>query len=229
MRRIHAEDDTDLLLVDLNPFDQRANDLSTRQPIGFVQSCLDPSGKLIETTQDQPEFSLQTRFIFHLLGLCFHLLQAFSHTCHPGFKLLFVDESLRITVNQAGNALPQSPDPYFEVREFIRRLLLLKQTSSILLLKSLRVFQKLADLLPDCLIDEVGSQLLVPAQPHPTKPVGIRANTAIIRIGARMAFTSAWADRFSIISIPATGTDNQALQQIACSTLGDASPLSVFL
>ena len=62
-----------------------------------------------------------------LLSLFFDLLQAFSHTCYPGFKLLFVDQSLSVAINQPGNPLPQSAHPCFEVPECIWLLLLLEQ------------------------------------------------------------------------------------------------------
>ena len=104
-RRIHPEHHTDLILVNFDPLDECPNDLPTRKPVGFMQSCLDPCGKIIQTTQDEREFTLQARFIFDLLGLLFHLLQAFSHPCHPGFKLPFVDQSFGITINQSGNTL----------------------------------------------------------------------------------------------------------------------------
>ena len=44
-----------------------------------------------------------------------------------------------------------------------------------------------------------------------------------------MVFASAWANGFAIISIPATSTDNQALQQICGTELRNTGALPVFL
>ncbi len=79
-----------------------------------MQPCLDPCGKLIQTTQDEREFTFQARFIFDLLGLCFDLLQTFSHPRYPGFKLSFVDQPLGIAINQPGDPLAQATHPCFQ-------------------------------------------------------------------------------------------------------------------
>src|SRR5712691_8907481 len=44
-----------------------------------------------------------------------------------------------------------------------------------------------------------------------------------------MVFASAWANCLTVISIPATGTDDQALQQIFGTSLRNTSALPVFL
>ncbi len=50
------------------------------------------------------------------------------------------------------------------------------------------------DFLPDGFIDQIGAQLLVPAEPHPTEAVGIRANAVIIRVRTHMVFASTGTD-----------------------------------
>jgi hypothetical protein len=87
-----------MLLVNFHTLDQCANDFAAREPIGFVQTCLDPRCKLVEASQDEREFALQAHFIGDLLRLVLTLLQTFSHTCNPGFKLVFVDQPLSITI-----------------------------------------------------------------------------------------------------------------------------------
>jgi hypothetical protein len=104
-RRIDTEHNADLLLVDLHALDQRPNDLSPSEPIGFMQSGLDARGNLIEATENERQFSLQARFIFDLLDLCFHLFQSFTYACHAGFKLVFVDQSFRIPVDHPCHTL----------------------------------------------------------------------------------------------------------------------------
>src|SRR6266540_623574 len=86
-----------------------------------------------------------------------------------------------------------------------------------------------ADFLPDGFIDEIGAQLLVPTEPYSSKAIGIRADATVIGVGTLMIFACARAQRFSVISIPATRTHNQALQQILGPSLGHPSALPVFL
>jgi len=93
-------------LANLNALDERSDDVPTRLPIGLMESIGNTPCELVEATQNEGEFPLQACFIFDLLSLCFHLLQPFSHAHYSGFKLFFVDQSLGITINQAGNALP---------------------------------------------------------------------------------------------------------------------------
>src|SRR6266700_1037645 len=109
--RIHTKHDTDLLLVNFHPLDEGPNDLPARQPIGFIQSCLDPCSKLVKATQDKRQFALQAHFICDLLGLCFDLHQTFSHPCYSGFKLCFVNKSFGIAIDQPGDPLPQAAHP----------------------------------------------------------------------------------------------------------------------
>src|SRR6266480_2049556 len=91
------------------------------------------------------------------------------------------------------------------------------------------MLQKSTHFFPDGLLDQVRAQLLVPAEPHPTETVGIRTDAVVVCVRTLMVFASAWTDGFAIISIPATGTDNQALQQIFGTSLRNTSALPVFL
>src|ERR1700687_2665331 len=91
------------------------------------------------------------------------------------------------------------------------------------------MLQESTDFFPDRFFDQICAQLFVPAEPHPSEAVGVRANASIVSVRTRMVFASAGTNGLSIVSIPATGTHNQALQQIPCSSLGNTSPLAVFL
>src|SRR5258706_7506746 len=85
------------------------------------------------------------------------------------------------------------------------------------------------DFLPDGFIDEIGAQLLVPTELYASKAIGIRADATVIGIGTLMIFARTGTQRFAVISIPATRTHNQALQQIFGPSLGHPSALTVFL
>ncbi len=143
-----------------------------------MQSILDSGSKLIKATKDERQFTLQAGFIIDLLSLFFDLLQAFSHPCHPRFKLPFVDQSVGIAVNEPGNALLQASHPCLEAAQLVGCLFFLQQAASIFLFQPLWVLQQSAHFLPDRLLHQIGAQLLIPTEPQPTEAVGIRANAA---------------------------------------------------
>src|SRR5437879_4586589 len=89
--------------------------------------------------------------------------------------------------------------------------------------------EELTDFLPDGFIDEIGAQLYVPTEPYASKAIGIRADATVIGVGTLMIFACTGTERFAVISIPATGTHNQALEQILGPSLGHPSALPVFL
>src|SRR5512135_20146 len=91
------------------------------------------------------------------------------------------------------------------------------------------MLQKPTDFFPDGFLDQIGAQLLVPTEPDAAKAIGIRADATIIGVGTLMIFAHTGTQGFYIISIAATRTHNQALQQIFGPSLRDASALAVFL
>ena len=87
-------------------------------------------------------------------------------------------------------------------------------SADTLLLSMLSMLQKTTNLFPYGLIDQIRAQLLVPAEPHVTKTIGIWADAAVIGVRTRMMLVRTWTQCFPVVSITATGTHNQALQQI---------------
>ena len=85
------------------------------------------------------------------------------------------------------------------------------QAPSILLFQSLWMTKKATDCFPNRFIHQIGAQLLVPAEPDPTETVSIRPDAVVVSVRTQVVFTSTWTDGLAVVSIPATGTDNQAL------------------
>src|SRR2546428_13160385 len=104
-----------------------------------------------------------------------------------------------------------------------------QQTLAIFLIHCPGLLQQLSDFCPQCLIHQISAELLVPAQAHTPETVGIRADTAIIRITAWIAFSRAWTNGLPIVSIPATRTDKQPLQQIASTSLSNTGAVLAFV
>src|SRR5262249_57223794 len=85
----------------------------------------------------------------------------------------------------------------------------------ILLGKSLGMPQQAADFLPHRHFHYIGAHLRVRTDPLPAKAVGVGSQTAIIRIGAGMAFATAGANRLAIVRIATHLADQRPLEQVA--------------
>jgi hypothetical protein len=90
---------------------------------------------------------------------------------------------------------------------------------AIFRLKPLGVFQQPTDFVPDGHFHQVGAHLRVRTNPVSPEPIRIGPQTAIIRIGAGVAFATTRADRFPIIRIATHFADQQALEEIADAPL----------
>src|SRR2546421_10913211 len=93
-------------------------------------------------------------------------------------------------------------------------LLLGLQALPVFLLQSFWVFKQATDFLPDCRIRLIHAQFLVPTHALEALPRKIhRSCTAVIGIACIISA--------STISIPASGTHEQALQYVARASLGN--------
>ena len=131
------------------------------------------------------------------------MLNAFPHALDTGFKFLFLNHALRITINDPFNTsleliyLAGQCFPGLGVWLFLKAL-------AVFLLQSLRVFQQLADGLPNHCIGLIHPQLLIPADPLKPMPRNIHCTgTAVISIPHIIGAPT--------ISISAFGTNQQAL------------------
>jgi hypothetical protein len=82
----------------------------------------------------------------------------------------------------------------------------------IFLLQPLGVFQQATDFVPYRHLHKVSAHLGVGTDALPTKPIGIGAQTAIIRIGSRVSFATARTNRLTIVGIATHFTDQEALE-----------------
>jgi len=161
------------------------------------------SHEVLQLADDQPEVTLLGGIVSELLETIFYDGHSLFHAHDPGFELFLPKHSLRITINQPGDALAQ----FTALHPQTLGRLPLGTTSwgvlplAIFRLEPLRVFEQPTDFLPDDCLHQVGAHLRVRTNPVPPEPIGIRPQTAIIRIGAGVAFATTRADRFPIIRI----------------------------
>ena len=99
-----TEDHTDLLLIDLHPFDQGTDHVPTSLKVRFVKSICDFGRKGFQTTQNGPQFLFPFCIFFQVLELLLKVLETLTHTCHSRFKFLFVNQSLGIAIDQTGHS-----------------------------------------------------------------------------------------------------------------------------
>src|SRR4030095_3819110 len=83
--------------------------------------------------------------------------------------------------------------------------------------------------LPHRQLEAIGPHLGIGTETVAPKAIGIRANTAIIRIGAWLAFASTRTQGFAVEGIATVLTLQQALQQIAGPPLGLTCMATIFL
>ena len=139
--------------------------------------------------------------------MCFKVLHSFTHTCHPRFKFLFVNEPIGITVDQACDPSAELAHLNFQAI-VLMRLRLGLETLPIFLLQPFGFFKQSAYFLPDYGIGLVHTQLFVPTYALEALARNIhRSCTAIIRITCIIGAPT--------ISIPTFCTDQQALQEVA--------------
>lgn len=136
------------------------------------------------------------------------------HSHEPGLALFLPEHSLRITINQPGDALSQ----FTALRPQALGRLPLGATPwgvlplSIFRLETRGVFEQPTDFLPDGPRHQVGAHLRVRTNPVPPEPIGIGPQTAILRICAWVAFATTRAERFTILRIATHFADQQALE-----------------
>ena len=172
-------------------------------------------GKVLQTANNQLQFSVQGRFLCQRLALLLQPGETLTQASHPGLKLSLVDGTLGITVDQAGDALASLTDLAFnraQGRTFGARPRL--QATPIFLGEPLRMGQQRTDCLPDGQIQQVPPYLRIVTEPLAAKAVRVRTQAAVRGVRARFAFAGPRAQAFPIKGIATVLTLQQALQQI---------------
>jgi hypothetical protein len=91
--------------MNFDSFDERADNLSTRQPISSMKPFVHFRRERFYPSNNPLQLLLQTLLILYLLHMRFQLFDAFTHARDPGLKFGFVNDAFGITINQTRNAL----------------------------------------------------------------------------------------------------------------------------
>src|SRR5215470_18076074 len=178
----------DVALSHFHPLDQCPDEVALARPVGRLQAILEFGREVLETANNQLQFPLHSGLISERLSLLLQTSKALAQTGHPGLKLPLVDEALGITVDQPGDALAQLADLAFNRGQrgtFRTRLRL--QTTAIFLREPLRMRQQGTNFPPHCQVQQIRPHLRIVTEALASKTVGIRPQTAIIGVGARLA------------------------------------------
>lgn len=176
-------------------------------------------GKVLQPANDELQLPVQGGLLCQRLALLLQPGHALAQAGNPRLKLGFVNEALRITVDQPGHALAHLADLVFEGgqrRAFGARLGL--QATPVFLRQALRMGQQGTDFLPHGTIQQVGPHLRILTEALAPKAVGIGAQTAVIGIGPRLPFAGTRAEAFAVEGLATVLALEQALQQIQGAT-----------
>src|SRR5436309_1124506 len=103
--RIEPKHHIDVIPGHFHPLDQRPDEVPLARPVGGLQTVVEFGCNVLQTANHQRQFPLQSGLIRHRLALLLQPGEAWAHAGHPGLKCGLVHEAIRITVDQAGEAL----------------------------------------------------------------------------------------------------------------------------
>src|SRR5215831_7552905 len=114
--------------------------------------------------------------------------QALAQAGNPRLKLGLVNEALRITVDQPGHALAHLADLVFDGGQRCAwGVRLWPQAAPIFLREPLGMGQQRTDFLPDGQVQQIRAYLRIVTEALAPKAVRVRAQTAVVGVGAGFA------------------------------------------
>src|SRR5215471_11587897 len=213
---VDPKHDIDFVTRDFHSLHQCPDEGAFARPVGGLQAVVEFGGKVLQPTNNQLQFALQGGLLRQRLALLLQPGEALAQAGNPGLKLGLIDEALRVTVDQPGQALASLADLVFDGGQrcvFGARLGL--QAPPVFLRQSLRVGQQRTDCLAHRQVQHIGPYLRILTNPLTAKAIRVCAQAAIIGVGAWLAFPSTRAEALPVEGIATVLALEQALQEIA--------------
>src|SRR4051794_16035730 len=92
----------------------------------------------------------------------------------------------------------------------------------------LRLGQETSYVLPDGSVEDIGPDLLIPAEPLPAETIGVRSRATVVGVGApTLALGRGSARGLAVAAVAAPLADDQALEQISATAGPIATALPV--
>jgi hypothetical protein len=104
---LDPKDDLDLVLANLHPLHQRADNLALLAPLDVIETVVEGLPKRVEVPNDEVEVMLQGLLIRQLLTLDFDMGNALAQAAHARLKLRFFNQPLGIAVDESSQALTE--------------------------------------------------------------------------------------------------------------------------
>ena len=185
-----------------------------------MQFALDPFRKFLEPPDDQLKLFLLRLLITLDPDLFPQVGQSFLGPLEPRFELLTIQQAVLVCIHQSGDAsldlrgqggqLVQTVPSYpFPLRS---------QPSLVFLLDSIRITQQGTDIPPDGLVQHIGADLVVLADPLPAEAIRIGPDTTVVCVRSLLALAGGDADRLAVEGISTLRADQQPLQKMPRSS-----------
>jgi hypothetical protein len=223
--------DPDLLFVDLDFLHQGPDDRPSCVPSRLVQLVRDSLGELLQLADQQPEFRLLVRLADPLPIFSLQFGQPLSRRRDPWLELRLVDQPVAVGVDQSRNHLLHIIHQFAEVLHILARPRLRTPEPPLVLAPDpLRLGQQPTHVLPDRGVQQVGADLLVPAEPLAAEPIAVRARAAVVGVGdPALSLGRGPARRLAVAAVAAPLAHDQALEQISAATGPVAATLPILL
>src|SRR5215471_9668877 len=155
--------DADLLLVDLDLLHQGPDDLPSRVPVGLLQLLGNAPGELLQLADHQPQFRFLGGLAHLLPTLGLQLGQALARRQEPRLEFGFVEQPIAISIDQSRNHPLEIMDQLVGPLHLAARAGLRPSPPLVLRPDPLGLGQELTHVFPDGGVQDIGTDLLVPA------------------------------------------------------------------
>jgi hypothetical protein len=154
----------DLALINLDLLDQRADDLPLGRPAGLAEPFRNLTREFLQLADQQPQFRLAALLGSLPYALLLQARKPSPRRADPRLEFGLLEDAFFICINQSRNALLDLVDQLLHLVHLTTvigfRLLL---TALVLGPDSLGLGKQATNVLPDRCIQQVGTDLLVPA------------------------------------------------------------------
>src|SRR5215218_2830337 len=207
----NTKDDLDPVAVDLDPPDERPDEVPPPVPVETVEAIPDARREVLEPTDDQG----QLPFGLDRLG---RGPPSRLETRDAGLELGAVEHALGVAVDQPTDAAAQGGDPPVELPDLVRfggRATGRVQAPAVFLRHAIGPLQESADSVPDGPLEAVAPHGPVVANGGTAEAASVGAGATVVAVLAPRGVPLRPRGRLAVVGVAAAPADRQALQQPA--------------
>jgi hypothetical protein len=201
--------------VESYPSAQRPDNLAFFVPLEFIEMTPHLSGNIIQPTHDEVQFTLKRFLVSQFLTLHFNRRDALAKPGHTRLECRFVDQSLGITLNETGYALPPLAPLGLQGAPFLPLALARRWWAPFKFgPEALGLGSSGPDFLPYRQFQALRAYLRSGTEPLTAKALRVCPSTAVVSRGTRPVRAGTRAQRLAIEGIAAVMALQQALPPI---------------